>query len=206
MLGDYPLSHFSEGGTGIDGEVCVGENSGGLEGYLCEVDAEIAESTGFFAFEDSDGFFDFESVACGSSEGLIHIADDSFDFEARGGADLFKGGGETACFGGGFHESAGTGFDIESDDFGSAGDLFAEDATDDQREAGDGSGDITQGVKRFIGGGETGGLTSEGDADIFGLSFHLVGREIGVKAGDRSELIDCAASFSEAGAGHFDDG
>lgn len=206
MLGDDPLAHFSKRGAGIDGKCGVSEDTGGLECHFGEVDTKIAESTGFFAIEDSDGFFDFKGVASGFAERLIHVGDNGFDLESGGSADTFESLGKLVGFGGGFHERAGSAFDIEGDDFGPASDFFAEDAADDEGEAGHGSGDIAEGVEGFIGGGEAGGLAGEGDTDFFGLGLHLVGRKISVEAGDGGEFVDCATGFSEARAGHFDSG
>lgn len=67
VLGGDPLLHFHEGGTGFDCEGGVGEDAAVFEGDLGEVDAEVAESSGFLTAEDADGFFDFEGVSGGST-------------------------------------------------------------------------------------------------------------------------------------------
>lgn len=135
---------------------------------------------------------------------MIHIGDGGADFESGGGADFGECGSEAVGFGGGFHECTGAAFDIEGDVVGSARDFLAEDAADDEREAGDGSGDIAEGVEGFIGGGEAGSLSGESNSDVVGLSFHLLGGEIGSESGDAGEFIDGSAGFAESGAGHFD--
>lgn len=66
-LGGDPFAHFVQGGSGFDGGFRVSRDSGGGEGDLGEVEAEITESTVLTVLQDADSFFDFEGVAGGSA-------------------------------------------------------------------------------------------------------------------------------------------
>lgn len=147
---------------------------------------------------------DFQGVADGAAEGLVHIRDGEAHFEAAIFADGFKRLGEDVGLFQRVHERAGATFHVDDDGFRATGDLFAEDAADDERDAVYGGGYVSEAVEDLVGGGQIGGLGGESDANLAGLIEELRDIELDLEAGNAGELIDGAASDAESGAGHFD--
>ena len=169
--------------------------------FFREVEGEGAEVGRAAAAQALDGFGDFERVARGAAQRLVHRGEQVAHGDAHFVAHGFERGGEFDGFGAGFHEGTGTEFHIEHEAVERLRELFAHDAGDDERLRGHGRGDIAEGVKFFVRRTKVGGLADHGDAEAGELREGLIFAQRDVEAGDAFQFVERAAGDAEAAAG-----
>ena len=105
----------------------------GRRDLLREIERERHDVRRAAALQAFDGFDDFERIAHGGAERLIHRREQVVHLHAHLAADGGEAGGELLGFRARFHEGAGAEFHIEHEPVERLRELLAHDARDDQR-------------------------------------------------------------------------
>ena len=153
-------------------------------------------------FEALDGFGDFERVADGATERLLHRGENrarGFAHRGRHRDECLREFTRLRFF---FHERAAAEFHVEHEYVDALGEFFREDAAADQRDALDGRRHVAQRIKFFVGGRQFRRLADEREPDGFQLRAVFRHREVHAETGNRFEFIECAAGVTEASTGN----
>src|SRR5215831_2576886 len=145
---------------------------------------------------------DFERVADGVAERLVHVRDQRLDLLIHAPADAdhrLRQASRVDLF---LHECAATDFDIQHQRVDTLRQFLRHDRRGDERDRLDGGGDVAQGVEFAVGGSEMVALADEGEPDLGELIAKFVDGEIGAEARNRFEFVQRAAGVAERASGH----
>ncbi len=140
-----------------------------------------------------DSFLDFQGIAHGIAQRLIHVGNHGGNLPAHALADLDHQARKLFGLRFRFHERTAPHFDIQHDGICTRCDFLAHDASCDQRHAGNGGGHVAQGVELAVGRGQIGALSRHHDAMFRQHCQELLGAETDTEAPDRFQLIDSPA-------------
>ena len=169
----------------------------GAERHRHAVQARIA----FCAGQIIDGVADFDRIAGGAGQRLVHVGDERDRRQAGVGGDGRDAGRELA---GGVqrrHEGAGAGLHVHDQPLQSGGELLRQDRGGDERDRLDRRRDVADGVEAPVGRREVRRLADDRAARL--LHHPLEERKVRLRdvAGDRIELVERAAGVAEAAPG-----
>ncbi len=149
-----------------------------------EGEAKLHEVGGAAAAQRPDRLLHFQGVADVVAERLLHGAEHGGHTAPGVATDRHHALREQARIGERVHKRAAAVLHIEHDAVGASGELLTHHAGRDQRDRLDRRGDIAQGIKFFIGGGELAALSGHNQAHLAHDLAKLGGIEGGAQAGD----------------------
>ena len=149
-------------------------------------------------FEALDGFGDFERVANGATERLLHRGENRACGFAHGGRHRHERQRKFARLRFFLHERAAAKFHVEYEHIDALSEFFGENAAADQRDALDGRRHVAQRVKFFVRRRQFRRLTDEREPDGFQLRAVFRHREIHSEPWNRFEFVECTAGMPQA--------
>lgn len=86
-------------------------------------DQRFDAGSGLLAAQKIQTMHDFQRVACGIGQGLVHVGDEGRGFDACAIGDFYEGAGQLLGFVGALHEGAIAEFDVQHQRFKARGEL-----------------------------------------------------------------------------------
>ncbi len=115
-----------------------------------QLDAQLAEVTGSAPAEDLDAFRNFDGMAGGAAQRLIHVGDQGHGFLPHALAGLHHDFGQADGVFFALHEGTATRFHVEDERVDSFGEFLAHDGSADQAGIFDRCGDIAKSIDFFV--------------------------------------------------------
>ena len=141
---------------------------------------------------------EFQRVADRKPQRLVHVGDhgDYLAFEEL--AHLHHQRSQALCVVHRLHKRAAADLDVEHDRVRTGGELLTHDACGNQRHTLNGARYVAKGIHLLVGGHEIARLPDHANAGFAHDLFKAVDRLPDVHAGDRFQLVDCAAGERES--------
>ena len=142
----------------------------------------------------------FQRIAGGRSERLAHVGNERGGGKASAIGDIDEALGQFLCVGHARHEGAGAHLHVEHEVAQPGGELLGEDGGSDERHGLDRRRHVADAIEAFVGRRQVRRLADDGAARFARRLAEEIKARLGGIAGDRVELVQRAASVTEAPA------
>jgi hypothetical protein len=126
----------------------------------------------------------------------LHVGDERRDALAGAFADRHQRLGQGASALQVFHEGAAAALHVEHQAVDALGELLGKNTGDDQRDALDRRGHVSEGVQTAIGGRKLLGLANQAGANVAHDALEALGVQVDAKSGNGFELVEGAAGVA----------